>query len=283
VKTEACTPERGEHGDLCQVMWLDGWPGGSRGGARLALEPVVEGDVDRDLRGDRTEDRTDLRLGATRSRAANGALQTRLVISNLGPLTADLPTLEVERDASDGLFDRGWEPGCAIVPMGLFNGKHQCLLPAIGPGGSRTVTYASELPRDILVRAEGDDLAPADNTVRPEDIGLAAENDVLRRSATAPAIGVRGKATLRRGITVRVSGEGRSRIAATFKVRGRTIRVARTLSLTRDIARTLTLRPSGATLRSLRRAAISGRLRAEITLRTAAGAVVAQTATIIRR
>ena len=99
----------------------------------------------------------------------------------------------------------------------------------------------------------------------------------------ASAVSVLGKATLRRGITVRVSGEGRSRIAAAFKARGRTIRVARTLTLRRGSARTVTLRPSGAKLRSLRRAARRGTLRAEITLRTTAGAVLAQTATTVRR
>ena len=77
-----------------------------------------------------------------------------------------------------------------------------------------------------------------------------------------------GRQRLSRGVRVQVRGvaAGPARVTARFRVRGHTIELARTVTLTPYVARTVTLRASGAKLRSLRRhaplkAEIAGRRR----------------------
>jgi hypothetical protein len=134
------------------------------------VEPVTEPDLDRDLRGDRTEDRTDLRLRATTSRAADGRLRTKVVVSNRGPLSADLPVLETTGQRSDRrtlatATRPGWKSGCKTPGQWERSRTMLCSLSPLAAGASRTLVYISNGPARIVARAEGPDLARADNVL----------------------------------------------------------------------------------------------------------------------
>jgi hypothetical protein len=142
--------------------------------------------------------------------------------------------------------------------------------PPLAPGESRLFTVHAEDPdattATITARAEGEDLAPADNST------------ALAFSPAAPFAVATAKAQrLSRGIKVRLSAvrPGPARVSVAFTVRGHLVKVARTVTLAPYVTRTITLRATGAKLRSLRRhAPVTG----EITVRTP-GALNAVTAT----
>jgi hypothetical protein len=81
---------------------------------------------------------------------------------------------------------------------------------------------------------------------------------------------------------VRGSCTRRGRVTAAFKVRGQMIRVTRTVKLVAGAQRTLTLRPTGAKLRSLKRALKGGALNAEINVRTLNGKPPVTAKTVVR-
>lgn len=246
--------------------------------ARLTLERVTETDVDRDLLGDTTEDRTDLRITNTRFVFHdNQRISTTIVVTNAGPLAADLLTLETIRP--DG-FKGTWQNECGSVQPSMVNGRDQCGVGRLAAGESRTFTYDSDNPPArgvrILVRSEGEDLAPADNAVElvrsQYQPGTPAPRTVAKTELTT-----KRRHTLRRGVRVKVRGDGATRVTAAIKVRGRTIRVTRAVILRRGVERTITLRAHGAKLRTLRRAAARDTLKATITVRNAGGTATATT------
>lgn len=288
VDVKPCTPEQGQGADWCQIAWLDGWPGGSRGGAQLAIEAVTEPDLDRDLRGDTTEDRTDLSISAGPARTgADGRLRTPLTITNNGPLAADRAAFTTPPGERDRICvplataqEDGWEAGCLPHVFLRDPGHEACVLDGpLAPGASRTLTYVSRGAVEIVAAGDGPDLNPADNTATAGVPGVPGVQRELKGEA-APKLTLKGKATLRPGIKVTVRGQGRTKVTATFKVRGRTVRLSRTVTLKDDAARTVTLRATGARLRTLRRAAARGSLRATITVRDAKGVVATATARV---
>ena len=75
---------------------------------------------------------------------------------------------------------------------------------------------------------------------------------------------------------------GRARVTVAFKVRGRTVKVARTVKLAAYTARSVTIHPTGAKLRSLKRALKRGPVDAEITVRTFSGKTPVTAKTVVR-
>lgn len=271
-----CRPEPGEWADPCEIQRVEVFAPGDLAkptdaikGGRLALTGLSEPDLDRDLAGDKTQDRTDLRASATTTRGADGRLRTAVTVTNAGPRTADLPALLTTRSFSRET-DPDWEAGCKNAAWPVVYDVPACLFDALPVGASRTLVYISDGPGRITVRAEGPDLAPADNVVP------------IRAPRLEPTVQFAGKQSLRRGIKVRVMGEGRARVTAALKVRKRTVRIARAVTLRRGMERTVTLRARGAKLRTLKRAAARGPLRATVTVR-APGAAAATAATTVRR
>jgi hypothetical protein len=268
VSREPCRPEIDRASDPCETSWVDiqraGQPDIRDRGAQLALAFKSEPDVDGDLRGDETEDRTDLRVSALPTREADGRLRLDVTLTNAGTLTADLPSLD-----TSWLAGARWEGGCTASSAGP-----RCVSPPLAPGESRVFTVHAEDPdattATITARAEGEDLAPADNST-----ALAFSPAAPFAVATAKAQRLSG------GINVHLSGvrPGPARVTATFTVRGHEFKLGRTVTLAPYVPRTITLRASGAKLRSLRRhAPVTG----DITVRTPGAATAITTRTVIR-
>lgn len=280
VGRQTCAPEMNRK-DLCALPFLDvltGDPDGTPAERRdtpLAITAITETDLDQDLLGDRTEDRTDLQAGAgPTTRGADGRLRTPVTITNRGPLQADVPLFETTSDA-EGLdpvalvrADRdGWESGCVHRALMFRPGKDLCVTVPLAVGASRTHTFISAGPAEIAVGAEGPDLAPADNVVRVT--GVTPVEQTQPQPQARLSLKVAQRQRLRDGLKVHVAGRGRVRVTAAFKVRGKTIRLARTVTA----GKTVTLKAKGAKLRTLRRAVERGPVRAVVTVRDAAGNV----------
>jgi hypothetical protein len=268
VTREACRPQVERDADPCETSWVDvqraGQPDIRDRGAQLAIGWNSEPDVDGDLRGDETEDRTDLRVSAVPTREPDGRLRLAVTLTNAGTLTADLPSLDVS-----WLAGARWAGGCAA--SSTFPG---CVSPPLAPGESRVFTVHAEDPdattATITARAEGQDLAPADNST------------ALAFSPAPPFAVVTAKAQrLSRGIKVQLSGvrPGLTRVTAAFTVRGHQIKLARTVTLVPYVSRTITLKATGPALRSLRRHAP---VKGEITVRTPGTANAMTARTVIR-
>ncbi|MDA0163427.1 hypothetical protein OM076_24350 [Solirubrobacter ginsenosidimutans] len=254
VTREACRPQIDRASDPCETSWLDiqraGQPDLRDRGAQLALAWTSEPDVDGDLRGDLTEDRTDLRVSALPTREPDGRLRLDVTLTNAGALTADLPSLD-----TSWLAGARWEGGCLPSSAGA-----RCVSPPLAPGETRVFSVHAEDPdattATITARAEGEDLAPGDNST------------ALAFAPAAPFAVVTAKAqSLSRGIKVRLSAvrPGPARVTVAFTVRGHLVKLARTVTLAPYVPRTITLRATGAKLRSLRRHAP---VKGEITVRT---------------
>jgi hypothetical protein len=254
VTRHDCHPESERFADPCQNLFVDiardGQADERVSGAQLALKEFSEPDSDRDLRGDTTEDRTDLRLSTLPRLGADCRWRIAVTVFNAGPLPADLPVLK-----ATGVPAR-WEGA---------TGSDLPLAP-LAVGETRTLTLLTDLPTGqgpwVSLSSEGPDLAAGDNT------------GTFMLSAVPPfTIAAAKRQSLRDGLKADVGAScvRRARVTATFKVRGRTVRVARTVKLGAGAARTLTLRPTGAKLRSLKRALKRGPLDAEITVRTVSG------------
>jgi hypothetical protein len=257
VDREACQPTAPRYADPCETGWVtvarDGQADERLAGAQLTISGAYEPDVDRDLLGDISEDHTDLRLTVSPKRAANGRVMTAVTVTNAGPLVANGPRI----DAKDLPLGTWW--GDCLPHMSF----PVCAMTPLGPGESRTVIVVSDWTEtaspSFTVTSEGADLAPADNTVTAA-LSAAPAFDLV----AAPS------QRLSQGVKVQVRGvhAGRARVTVAFKVRGKTIKVGRIVKLAPFTARTVTIRPAGAKLRSLRRHAP---LDAEITVRTFSG------------
>jgi hypothetical protein len=268
VTRQACRPGAGSYGDPCQNLFVDiareGQADERVTGAQLALKALVEPDADGDLRGDTTEDRTDLQLTMLPTLAADGRWSVAVTVHNAGPLPADVPIAKVT-----GVPSR-WQSGCTSERTGT------CSLAPLAVGETRTLTLLTDSPTGqgpwVTVSAEGPDLVSTDNT---------------RSFIVGPpppfALTTAKKQSLRKGIKVEVRGQhaGRARVTAAFKVNGRTVKIARTVKLAAYTARSVTMRPTGAKLRSLKRALKKGPLNAEITVRTFSGKTPVTTKTVV--
>src|SRR3954454_1352750 len=240
VTREPCRPAIARSLDPCETKWLDIRRAGEEDirdrGAQLAVTFNSEPDVDGDLRGDVSEDRTDLRVSAVPAREPDGRLRVDVTLTNAGALPADRPSLDVS-----------WLAG-AYIEGGCTTPFPRCATTPLAPGESRRFTVRAEDPGATSVvvhaRAEGADLAPADNST------------VAGFLAAPPFdLAVADRQRLRRGVRLRISGVagGPARVTASFTLRDHTLQLARRVTLTPYVTRTVTLRATGATLRSLRR------------------------------
>jgi hypothetical protein len=237
---EACRPTIARSLDPCETRWVDiqrtGQGTTSDRGAQLAISFNTEPDADGDLRGDLTEDRTDLRVSAVPARERDGRLRVDVTLTNAGDIPADLPVFDVSWLAGAHL-----EGDCTTV-------FPQCATTPLAAGESRSFVIRAEDPSatgvTISAHSEGTDLAPADNSTAAGFLA-AQPYDLV----------VADRQRLSRGVRVQVRGvaAGPARVTARFRVRGHTIELARTVTLTPYVARTVTLRATGAKLRSLRR------------------------------
>jgi len=263
VARELCRPAIDRSLDPCETKWVDIQRPGLQDvrdrGAQLTVKFNREPDSDGDLRGDLTEDHTDLRVSAVPAREPDGRLRVDVTLTNAGTLAADVPTVE-----ASALAGARWEGAC--LPYLAFPA---CATTPLAAGESRSFVLRAEDPGatsvTVSARAEGSDLAPVDNSTvagflaaPPFDLAIADRQRVSR------------------GIKVRVRGvaAGPARVTASFKVRGHTFWLSRPVTLTPYVARTVTLRARGATLRSLRRHAP---LKAEIAVQ---GTAVTATTTV---
>ena len=253
TRTE-CRPESGPNNDPCQNVFVDiareGQADERINGAQLAISPIYEPDADGDLRGDTTEDRTDLQLSLVPTLGADCRWRVAATVRNAGPLAADRPVLKA-----------AGSPDLALTPLAA--------------GESRTLSLLTDTPSGpfVSLSSEGPDLVPGNN--------MATFAVTPARPFTVTAA---KQQSLRKGIKLSVRGScnRKARVTATFKVRGRTIKVARTVNVDVTAARTLTLRPTGAKLRSLRRAAKRGKLTAQITVRSPDGGNTVTAKTVVR-
>jgi hypothetical protein len=267
LQQNACDPTLGQGGDPCQLMRVniftppggDGTPSEVRRGAKLTMTGVVEPDRDQDFLGDTTEDRTDLRVSAAPARDADGRLRVTVTVTNTGPLAADLPALETTVKGAE--WD-GCKPNASLWYLVGFG----CGVARLAAGESRTLTLTADAPdaltATVAARAEGPDLSGADNTAT-----LAVP--------AAPAFDLTAaeRQRLTKGVKVQVRGvrAGRARVTLAFKVGERTVKVGTIVKLAPYAARSVTVRATGAKLRSLKRAVKRGPLSAEITVRTLRG------------
>lgn len=280
VSRADCRPEAG-HGGPCKNWWLtvgrEGQADERIEGARLAIEAIGESDWDTDLLGDVTEDRTDLRAQLRNIADLGDRIVSTIVVANAGPLAADLLTLEVLRP--DG-FKGTWQQDCRGLTVPTIVGTDRCAGGRLAAGESREFTYVSDRPAEgavrIVARSEGEDLAPADNETGlvPQPFGPILPRCVCA-APTKTEVSTARRHTLRRGVKVKVRGDGPTRVTAAFKARGKTVRLARTMTLVAGVERTVTLRAHGAKLRTLRRATARGPLKATITVRNAHGTATA--------
>jgi hypothetical protein len=284
IDQASCDPAQGRD-DPCELQRIDvfaaGDPAnriGTQPGAKLAITGIFEADIDRDLVGDKTEDRTDLRLSTDAKRDADGRLRLSATITNAGPLVANFPTIQIGPLGIPLIHGR-WQDGCHHPsPWGpTADAGGTCRLTPLAVGESRTVTLVGDLPdavtATLVANAEGADLTPADGT-SPVSVAAAPTFDLVAA----------GKQRLRRGAKVQVRGvrAGKARVTVAFKVRGRTVKLARTVTLTPYTARTVTLRPRGPKLRSLRRAVARGPVKATITVRPSGGGSPVTAKTVVR-
>ena len=277
VTRPVCHPEWGPMSDPCQIFVVDVTRDGQADeritGTQLALEPIHEPDVDQDLRGDATEDRTDLQLSMVPRLGADCRWRVAATVRNAGPLPADRPALGFL-----GIQSR-WEDTPAIRSRweSASAGSGAILAP-LAVGESRTLTLLANLPAGqgpfVTASAEGPDLATGDNTA------TFALSPAPAFTVTTPK-----RQSLGKGIRLGVRGScnRQARLIVAFKVRGHTIRVARTVDVGAATARTLTLRPAGAKLRSLRRAVKRGPLSARITVSSPDGENLVAANTVFRR
>lgn len=264
VTQSACNPPAGRYGDPCEVQRINVWSpiGGDAAqplrGARLAITGIFEPDIDQDLVGDTTEDRTDLKLEHVRpTRNPDGTLRVALDVTNAGPRTTDL--LRIKTTVKDVRVE-GCTPSTTITsPDGL-----QCFLTTpVAAGATGTVILTADSPRAaagvVTVSGEGPDLNEADNTVKVEAPAATP------LSVTAPKSQRLGK-----GVKVNILGirDGRARVTAVFKHGGKTVKLAKVVTLRAGHERAVTLKPTGAKLRSLRRLVGARALPASITVRT---------------
>jgi len=243
VHRSACDPTFGPSLDPCETDQLDVYAGdpppGAKGspavdrGALLTIAPVTEPDTDGDLRGDLTEDRTDLQVKTT-STASPGRLGVTATITNAGPLQADHPELDLS--PLTGATAR-WT-GCRNTP---WLGSAVCTLDAIPAGASRTVTLALDPSAAgrfaVAVKAEGPDLAPADNSAPI----TAADPAVRLTAAKAP-----------HGIALTLASASAGRVHVKLRAGGRV--TTRTVYLLAAHPTTVTIHPVGRARRALQRA-----------------------------
>jgi hypothetical protein len=236
----------------------------------MAITGIVESDRDQDFAGDSTEDRTDLKLRATPTRDADGALQIAVAVTNAGPRTADLPSL------STPLAD-AQITGCRSAgPFTWYLISLQCVLPTpLAVGETRTLMVTSGSPdavdTTVSVASEGPDLADGDNTVA-----------IHAPAATPYGLFAAKTYHLRRAIKVRVRAvrDGRARVTMAFR---NGIKLAKTVTLKARTTRAVTLRATSARRRSLTRASRTRALRARITVRPVNGSQQVSTRVIVRR
>jgi hypothetical protein len=237
--------------------------------SHLTVTSVFEPDRDRDLRGDTTEDRTDLTVAAAPTRDGIGRLKVALTVTNAGPLPADLPLLT----ATAARQPRWADGGCTAASSGNL-----CVLSPLAPGESRTMTFFDDAPgvasAGFTLTAEGADLN-----------GLNNQAAFAFGPAQAFALSAAAEQRLSRGIKLTVTGaaQQRARVTVAFTVRGRTIKLVRTVALAATESRALTLRPTGAKRRALRAAAGRKPLRARITVSTPAGKTPVSTRITVAR
>lgn len=233
VFAEACRPESEQWSDPCRLGALavfhdpaDGDPAVGTAttpperypGQRLTVTGVMALDGDGDRVPD-VDDRTDLRVTATRHFAADGTGVLRTTIHNAGPRAVDRPLL-ITNTGSPGVA--AWAPACldlfAKPYPEAFSTGYQLVLVGVPvasacrtaplPAGARRTTTATLPPvsdRDAItvrVAGDGDDLAPADNTVE-----VAPPPVLTLRAAQA--------AGRRVHVVVRTHRAGRLRLVAT--------------------------------------------------------------------
>ncbi len=225
--------------------------------SQLAITPVTEPDNDRDLLGDLTEDRTDLTLTAAPTRDAIGRLSVAVTVTNAGPLPANVQDL-----TATGVEQGRWDTNCRNAQAT----KECMLLEPLAVGASRTITFHDDAPGTLSagfsVKAEGPDLNPLNNTTQ-FSFGPAPAFD-LTTSA---------KQRLKNGIKLSVLGAARqtARVTVAVRLRGKTVKLVRTVRLVALEQRSITIHPAGANLRALRRALANKRLPARITVSTSDG------------
>jgi hypothetical protein len=231
--------------------------------AQLAVEPLYEPDDDADGVADLSTDRTDLAVSLSKSFDARGDVRVALTVTNRGPRSADQPGVAMTFPANTVVR---WDTDCVTnlrMAINRLAPGSSCALPAIAAGTSQTTWFTLPVGSATFsarVFAEGPDLSPADNTA-----ALAAPAlPPLTASAAA-------RQRLAKGIkvTVQASRPGPVDIRATFKVHGRKLVVSRTVKAAAATPLTLTIRPRGAQLRSLRRAVARGALRGVVTVSAA--------------
>ncbi|MDA0163426.1 hypothetical protein OM076_24345 [Solirubrobacter ginsenosidimutans] len=264
LQQSTCVPSAFPGGDPCENTRVnvfnppggEGAPSEVRKGAKLAMEGVYEPDLDQDLVGDTTEDRTDLRISSAPAREVDGRLRIEVTVTNAGPLSADRPVL-----TAPVLAGGRWEGSCTPIV-----GYPTCVTPALAAGETRVFVFRADAPEAVgatfTIASEGPDLVPLDNT-----------SGAAFLAAPAFDLAAADRQRLGKGVKVQVRGvrAGRARVTVAFTVRGRAVKVARIVTLKPYTARPVTVRATGAKLRSLRRAAAKGPLSAEITVRTISG------------
>ena len=225
--------------------------------SRLAIEPVTEPDNDGDLLGDLTEDRTDLTLTTAPTRDAIGRLTVAVTVTDAGPLPANRQYL-----TATGVQKGRWDTNCRNAQA-----TNECMLfEPLAVGASRTIVFYDDAPGTLSagfsVKGEGPDLNVLNNST-----GFSF--------ASAPAFDLTAavKQRLKNGIQLSVLGAAQqtARVTVAIKLRGKTVKLTRTVRLAALQQRAITIRPAGANLRRLRSALAKKSLPAQITVSTADG------------
>jgi hypothetical protein len=147
----------------------------------------------------------------------------------------------------------------------------------IAAGETRTVALTAPtldaVNTTLTIGGEGPDLADGDNTV-----------PVTAPAATPLALTTAKSQRLAKGVRVHVRGirDGRARVTAAFKRGGKTVKLAKVVTLQAGQERTVTLKPTGAKLRSLRRLVATRSVKASVTVRSVGREDVARTVTTVR-
>jgi hypothetical protein len=217
---------------------------------------VVESDIDGDRLGDSTEDRTDLTLTAVPTRDAIGRLKVAVTIANPGPLRADRPILTATKRLGR------WEGACDQNVISA----NQCYLEPLAVGESRTLSFYDDAPAaqsaGFTLVSEGPDLNGLNN-LSLLAFGAAQAFDL----STAP------KQHLKDGVKLSVLSAltRRARVTLSFKTHGKTVKIGRVIDTPglKDVQ--VTLRPSGAKLRTLKRALARGPVKTQLTVRPYSG------------
>lgn len=278
VLQDACNPAAGDWVDPCKIKRVNVFSPPSEAasqplpGAQLAVKAIYEADIDQDFVGDQTEDRTDLRISAVATRATDGKLRITATVTNAGPRAADMPGISTP--LKDVEIEGCLKPGTYWYSA-VLNGCR--LVKPIAAGETRTVALTAPgedaVTTTVQVGAEGPDLAEADNTV-----------SVTAPASTPLAVTTAKSQRLAKGLKVRVLGirDGRARVTAAFTRRGKTVKLAKVVTLKAGQERTTTLKPAGAKLRSLRRLIDGRSLRASVTVRSLATKDVATARTTVK-